>query len=93
LQRIVALKLAKIQKRLQEAHRIALTYDEALAGVVARRCTEVESGARNIDNILTNTLMPEISRRILGRMAEREKLAPIHVSIGADGSFVYSETP
>jgi type VI secretion system protein VasG len=58
---------------------------------VARRCTEVESGARNVDNILTNTLLTEISRQILSKLGERQKLAPIHVSIGADGAFVYNQ--
>ena len=67
-----------------------MTHDEALIDEVARRCTEVESGARNVDNILTNTMLPEVSRQILGRLAERQKLAPIHVSIGADGAFVYN---
>jgi type VI secretion system protein VasG len=90
LKRIVVLKLGKIQRRLEETHRVSLTYDDALIEEVARRCTEVESGARNVDNILTNTLLPEISRQILGRMAERQSLAPIHVSVAAGGSFVYS---
>ena len=40
---------------------------------VARRCTEVESGARNVDNILTNTLLPQISRQLLSGMAEGEQ--------------------
>ncbi len=87
---IVRLKLGKIQRRIEETHRIALTHDEALIDEVAKRCTEVESGARNVDNILTNTLLPEVSRQILGRLAERQKLAPIHVSIGGDGEFVYN---
>jgi type VI secretion system protein VasG len=86
---IVRLKLGKIQRRLQETHKIGLTHDAQLVDEVAKRCTEVESGARNVDNILTNTLLPEISRQILTRLAERQKLASIHVSIGADGSFVY----
>ena len=90
LKRIIVLKLAKIQRRLQETHKITLSYDEALIDEVARRCTEVESGARNVDNILTNTLLPEVSRQILGRMAERRSLAPIHVSVGQDGAFVYA---
>ena len=90
LKQIIVLKLAKIQRRLQETHRIALTYDDALISEVARRCTEVESGARNVDNILTNTLLPEVSRQILTRMAERQELAPIHVNIGEQGAFVYS---
>jgi type VI secretion system protein VasG len=86
---IVRLKLAKIQRRLHETHKIGLTHDDQLIEEVAKRCTEVESGARNVDNILTNTLLPEISRQILARLAEGQKLVPIHVSIGADGSFVY----
>jgi type VI secretion system protein VasG len=90
LKLIVRLKLGKIQRRIQETHRIALTHDEALIDEVAKRCTEVESGARNVDNILTNTLLPEVSRQILGRLAERQKLAPIHVTIGDDGVFVYT---
>jgi type VI secretion system protein VasG len=89
LKLIVRLKLGKIQRRIQETHRIAITYDEALIEEVAKRCTEVESGARNVDNILTNTLLPEISRRILGHLAERQKPAPIHVTIGDTGEFVY----
>jgi len=90
LKQIVRLKVGKIQRRLAETHRIALTHDDGLLDGVAKRCTEVESGARNVDNILTNTLLPEISRRILGRIAEGEKLAPIHVSIGTDGAFEYA---
>jgi type VI secretion system protein VasG len=90
LKQIIVLKLAKIQRRLQETHRIGLTYDEQLIEEVARRCTEVESGARNVDNILTNTLLPEVSRQILSRMAEHQGLAPIHVGVGDGGSFVYS---
>jgi len=89
LKQIIRLKVGKIQRRLQATHRIALTHDAALVEEVAKRCTEVESGARNVDNILTNTMLPEISRQILGKMAGGEKLGPIHVSVGEDGAFVY----
>jgi len=50
----------------------------------------VESGARNVDNILTNSLLPDMSRQILSRMAEGEKLQSIHVGIGENGAFSYS---
>ncbi|MGA3328576.1 MAG: type VI secretion system ATPase TssH [Terriglobia bacterium] len=90
LKLIIELKLGRIQKRIEENHKIRLTYDPALVDTVASRCTEVESGARNVDNILTNTLLPDISRQLLGRMAEGEKVARVHVGIGADGAFVYS---
>ena len=89
LKKIIVLKLAKIQRRVQENHKISLTYDDKLIEEVAKRCTEVESGARNVDNILTNSLLPDISRQILGRMAEGAKLNSIHVGIGADGAFSY----
>jgi type VI secretion system protein VasG len=90
LKQIINLKLGKIKRRIHENHKIQLTYDDALVKEVANRCTEVESGARNVDNILTNTLLPEISRQLLGRMAEGEAMERIHVSIGDNGAFVYS---
>jgi type VI secretion system protein VasG len=90
LKKIITLKLAKIQRRLMENHRVTLDYDPALVEEVAKRCTEVESGARNVDNILTNTLLPQISRRLLAGMAEGQKLSSIHVGVGADSNFIYS---
>jgi len=89
LKQIIRLKLGKIQRRILENHKVKLSYDDAFLNEVASRCTEVESGARNVDNILTNTLLPDISRQILGGMAEGEKMTAIHVSIGEDGTFVY----
>ncbi|HWR54821.1 MAG TPA: type VI secretion system ATPase TssH [Bryobacteraceae bacterium] len=86
---IIRLKLKKIQKRMLENHRIALTYDEALVEEVGKRCTEVESGARNVDNILTNTLLPEIARRLLGWIADGLKVTAVRVGVGEDGNFTY----
>jgi len=89
LRKIIQLKLKKIQKRILETHRVTLTYDEAMVTEVAGRCTEVESGARNVDNILTNTLLPDISKQLLGKIAEGLKPEAIHVTIGEDGTFAY----
>jgi len=89
LKQIIRLKLGKIQRRMQENHKIEMTYDAALVQEVANRCTEVESGARNVDNILTNTLLPDISRQLLGRMVANEAMERIHVGIGTDGAFEY----
>jgi type VI secretion system protein VasG len=91
LKQIIRLKLGKIQRRILENHKIKLTYDDAFLNEVASRCTEVESGARNVDNILTNSLLPDISRKILGGMAEGEKMTAIHVGIGENGDFVYAQ--
>ena len=91
LKQIIRLKLGKIQRRILENHKIKLTYDDRFLNEVAARCTEVESGARNVDNILTNSLLPDISRKILGGMAEGEKMTAIHVGIGENGEFVYEQ--
>jgi type VI secretion system protein VasG len=90
LKTIIKLKIGKIQKRLTETHRITLSYDPPVIEEVAKRCTEVESGARNVDNILTNTMLPEISKQILGRIAEGERPDSILVGIAEDGSFTYA---
>jgi type VI secretion system protein VasG len=89
LKRIVRLKLAKVQRRIAETHRLSLEFGEELVDTVAARCTEVESGARNVDNILTNTLLPDLSRVLLGSMAEGQKLSAVRVGVAADGSFAY----
>jgi type VI secretion system protein VasG len=90
MKQIVTLKLAKIQRRIRDNHKIELTYDPAVVAEVAKRCTEVESGARNVDNILTNTMLPDVSRYLLSRMAERQKPSSIHVSVGENGAFTYA---
>jgi len=90
LKKIVLLKLSRIISRLREIHKIELTYDDVLVDEVAKRCTEVESGARNIDNILTNSLLPEISRKLLEHIAEGRKPQGIRTGIGEDGCFTYS---
>jgi type VI secretion system protein VasG len=90
LKKIIELKLGRIQRRMFENHKIELKYDAAVVNEVAKRCTEVESGARNVDNILTNTLLPDVSRQLLTSIAEGKKLAAVTVGIGADGSFQYS---
>jgi len=90
MRNIVTLKLRKIQRRIRENHKIELTYDPAVVAEVAKRCTEVESGARNVDNILTNTMLPDVSRYLLTRMAEGKKPAAIHVTVAENGAFAYS---
>ncbi|PYS04154.1 MAG: type VI secretion system ATPase TssH [Acidobacteria bacterium] len=90
MKQIIRLKLDKVQRRLLDSHQTELTYDDSVVEEVGRRCTEVETGARNVDSILTNTMLPQISQQLLGRMAERQRIDRIHVTIGADGSFVYA---
>jgi type VI secretion system protein VasG len=56
---------------------------------VAKRCTEVESGARNVDNILSNTMLPEISRQVLSRMAEETPTEQVRIGVSSEGLFTY----
>jgi len=88
MKKIIRLKLGKIEKRLQEAHKITFAYDDAFVSEVAARCTEVESGARNVDNILSNTVLPELSRQILGRLAEGGTADRVSITV-KDGTLAY----
>ena len=89
---IVKLKLKKIQKRLDETRGIALTYEPDLVDEIAQRCTEVESGARNIDNILSNTVLPDLSRVLLEAMLGGEEPETVNISVGEKGQFEYALT-
>ena len=93
LKQIVRLKLGKIQRRLRETQRVALVYGEELVNAVAARCTEVESGARNVDNILTNTMLPEVSILLLEAIAGGTRPGAVRVSVNENGDFAYEVTP
>jgi type VI secretion system protein VasG len=89
LRKIVRLQLARIEKRIQENHRVPFTYDDAAVDLVNSRCTELESGARMVDAILSNTLLPSISSEILSRLMEGQALTQIHLGVDETG-FTYS---
>lgn len=89
MQKIIVLKLEKIKRRIAENHRAAFSYDDSLINAIANRCTEVDSGARNVDYILTGTLLPEISESVLAKMAEGEAIKNIQVSVDEQGAFTY----
>ena len=86
---IIRLKLGKIQRRLMETHKVALVYDDVLLNEVAARCTEVESGARNVDNILSNTMLPDLSRQILSQLAGGVAADRVSISV-KDGALTYA---
>jgi len=82
---IIKLKLNKIAKRMRENRNVTFIYDDSIIDFIAARCTEVDSGARNADHILTNTLMPEMSREILSRMATGEQFREVKVTVSGEG--------
>jgi len=89
LRKIITLKLGKVRRRLHESHRIGLVWDDPVLDAIGARCTEVESGARNVDNILTNTLLPAVSRLLIEAMVGEGKPSSIQVGIGDGGDFIY----
>ncbi|MBD8627715.1 type VI secretion system ATPase TssH [Oxalobacteraceae sp. CFBP 8753] len=93
LANIIRLKLARIGARVLENHKASFEYDDALVAAVLSRCTEVDSGARNIDNILGGTLLPEIADSVLARMMEGGAIARVKVGATRAGKFKYLIEP
>jgi len=89
MNKIIELQLGRIRSRIKENHKAQLTYDESLVKAIASRCTEVDSGARNVDHILTRTLLPELSKEFLGRMAAGGAVSKVHLSVNGAGNFQY----
>ena len=89
MKRIVKLQLDRIAARMKQNHKASLEYDEALIGKIADRCREVDSGARNVDHILTRSLLPELSEAILVRMADGQAITRVKVAGRDDGGFLY----
>ena len=83
---IAKLHLGLVERRVVANHEIPFTYDDAVIELIAKRCTEHESGGRMIDNILTHSLLPMISRELLTRMMEGREAARVQVSV-KDGEF------
>jgi type VI secretion system protein VasG len=88
LGKIVKLQLNRIKKRVEARYKIPFQYGEDVVRLVVSRCTESESGGRMIDAILTNTMLPDISREFLVRMMEGKAIAGVKVGV-ADGQFSY----
>lgn len=79
LGKIIELQFSRIKQRIQENHRIPLQYNEDVIKLIADRCTELESGARMVDAILTNSVLPAISQEILRRKMEGEPIEGIQI--------------
>jgi len=85
---IARLQLGRVAKRIKESHKLPFTFDDAVVKLIVSRCTELESGGRMIDSILTNTLLPVISKELLTRMMESKPVAKVATSV-KDGDFHY----
>ena len=90
IRKIVVLQLNRISRRVHDAYRARFDYAPELVDAIAQRCTESSSGARNVENILSRTLLPELSAEVLARLAEGNVVARISVGMGPDGGFRYA---
>jgi type VI secretion system protein VasG len=88
LRAIIRLQLGRIEKRIRANYGIPFTYTDETVKLIASRCTELESGGRMIDAILTNNVLPVISRRFLESAGEDRPLQRVHVN-ALDSEFVY----
>ncbi len=85
---IARLQLGRIERRIQEHYRIPFSYDDAVVALIASRCTELESGGRMIDTILTNSVLPRISEAFLTRMMEGRPIGRVQLTV-KEGDFDY----
>ncbi|MCP5419767.1 MAG: type VI secretion system ATPase TssH [Gammaproteobacteria bacterium] len=86
---IVRLQLGRISRRIAENHKIPFEYDDEVVKLIASRCTELESGARMVDAILTNTVLPTVSQEFLSRLMEGKPVQRVRVNV-SEGEFGYS---
>ena len=85
LKGIVRIQLDRIVRRIGESHDIAFTYGDDVVDHIVSRCDEAASGGRMIDNILTNSMLPEVSIALLNRQMSGEEVKEIAVTVEGEG--------
>jgi type VI secretion system protein VasG len=90
IRQIVGLQLGRIRQRVRESYQADFIWDENLVDTIAERCTETSSGARNVEKILSRTLLPELSSEILARLAEGTTIQSVTTSVDKFGLFQYN---
>ncbi|HEX7389065.1 MAG TPA: type VI secretion system ATPase TssH [Acidiphilium sp.] len=89
IRQIVGLQLNRIARRVRESYKASFDYAPELVETIAARCKEGSSGARNVENILSRSLLPELSAEVLARLADGETISRVTVGIDPQGSFRY----
>lgn len=90
---IVTLKLGKLAQRFTRNHKALFTWDEAVAQTITARCTEVDSGARNVDHILSHAVLPELSRQVLEKISMSDAFGEVHMSVDTRDDFSFAFGP
>jgi type VI secretion system protein VasG len=90
IRKIVELQLGRVRQRVREAYQADFLWGPELVDTIAARCTETSSGARNVEKILSRTLLPELSSEILARLAEGESIQTVTMAVDTEGLFQYN---
>lgn len=89
LLKICKINMRRIEKRVKAHYNAEFSYDEDVLLHIVARSQEVDTGARNIENILTRTLLPALATECLGKMALGEDIKKVHVGVDEEGVFSY----
>ncbi|MDP2032354.1 MAG: type VI secretion system ATPase TssH [Polaromonas sp.] len=90
---IVTLKLGKLAQRFSRNHKALFTWDDEVAQTITARCTEVDSGARNVDHILSHAVLPELSRQVLEKISMSDPFGAVHMGVDANDDFSFTFAP
>lgn len=89
MKEIVTIKLKQVAQRLQDSHHIPMEWSSELVDRITERCTETETGARNIDFIIDRSILPDVSRELLGCMADEKMPDKLILELDPQGNFIY----
>ncbi|MBN8525140.1 MAG: type VI secretion system ATPase TssH [Planctomycetes bacterium] len=89
LQGIARLKLSKVSARMKATHKMDLVFTDAVVAAIAARCTEAETGARNVDHVITGNLLPRISTEVLSRLGAGDLPPKLTVGYDEQSGFTY----
>jgi type VI secretion system protein VasG len=86
---IIKLNLSRVEKRVRENRKVPFTFDDSVPDLIGQRCGELERGARMVDALITNTMLLEIGREFLARLAAGSELKRVHVTV-KEGNFAFA---
>ena len=85
---ITQLKLGSVARRMRDSHGTQLVWDDAVTDHIVAQCRDPDSGGRMIDNIITNSILPDLSRQVLSRMVSGQEMSDVTITV-AEGGFAY----
>ncbi len=90
IRKIVELQLGRVRQRVMEAYQSDFLWGQDVVDTISARCTETSSGARNVEKILSRTLLPELSAEVLSRLADGTTIQAVRIGVDDEGRFYYN---